>query len=196
MTLRVAGKNFDIGEALRHHIVDRINQMGSKYLNASMTGLIVIDHEGNGYKSDCTLHMKTGTSLHSDGISHDPYVSFDQAADRLEKRLRRHKQRLQSHQSAHHAAPQPIAGKKTLLQFQIQPGDGLEQYLGAWGHVLGASDDLIDMIHQHPLFANDSGQIQFNMIFPRARNYRVWVQFQRNGVVNTAHFDVPVRELE
>jgi ribosomal subunit interface protein len=110
MTLRVAGKNFDIGEALRHHIVDRINQMGSKYLNASMTGLIVIDHEGNGYKSDCTLHMKAGTSLHSDGISHDPYVSFDQAADRLEKRLRRHKQRLQSHQSSHHAAPQPIAG--------------------------------------------------------------------------------------
>jgi len=24
----------------------------------------------------------------------------------------------------------------------------------------------------------------------------VWVQFQRNGVVNTAHFDVPVSELK
>jgi hypothetical protein len=24
----------------------------------------------------------------------------------------------------------------------------------------------------------------------------VWVQFQRNGVVNTAHFDVPVEELK
>ena len=123
MTLRVAGKNFDIGEALRHHIVDRINQMGSKYLNASMTGLIVIDHEGNGYKSDCTLHMKAGTSLHSDGISHDPYVSFDQAADRLEKRLRRHKQRLQSHQSAHHAAPQPIAGTIADYVFEAPSED-------------------------------------------------------------------------
>ena len=123
MTLRVAGKNFDIGEALRHHIVDRINQMGSKYLNASMTGLIVIDHEGNGYKSDCTLHMKTGTSLHSDGISHDPYVSFDQAADRLEKRLRRHKQRLQSHQSSHHAAPQPIAGTIADYVFEAPSED-------------------------------------------------------------------------
>jgi len=26
--------------------------------------------------------------------------------------------------------------------------------------------------------------------------YRTWVQFQRDGVVNTVHFDVPVRALE
>ena len=32
--------------------------------------------------------------------------------------------------------------------------------------------------------------------FPRARTYRVWVQFQRKGVINTAHFDVPVSELK
>jgi hypothetical protein len=35
--------------------------------------------------------------------------------------------------------------------------------------------------------------MQFNLVFPRERIYRVWVQFQRNGVVNTAHFDVPVK---
>jgi hypothetical protein len=33
----------------------------------------------------------------------------------------------------------------------------------------------------------------FHVIFPRAGTYRVWVQFQREGVVNTAHFDVRVR---
>jgi hypothetical protein len=37
--------------------------------------------------------------------------------------------------------------------------------------------------------------ILFNVIFPRARTYRVWVQFQRKGVVNTAHFDIPVKQL-
>jgi len=36
--------------------------------------------------------------------------------------------------------------------------------------------------------------VRFDVVFPRARPYRVWVQFQRSGVVNTVHFDVPVDE--
>ena len=92
--------------------------------------------------------------------------------------------------------PQPIAHTKTMMFFKVTPGDGLEKYLGAWGHMLAASDDLIDMIHTHPFLADGSPNIQFNVIFPRAHTYRVWVQFQRMGVVNTAYFDVPVKDLE
>jgi Heavy metal binding domain len=91
--------------------------------------------------------------------------------------------------------PEPIAGQNTQLRFLLSTSDGLEKYLGAWGHMLAASDDLIDMAHTHPFIADGSTQIQFNLTFPRPRAYRVWVQFQRNGVVNTVHFDVPVKEL-
>ena len=90
---------------------------------------------------------------------------------------------------------QPISGSKTQMYFKVKPDEGLEKYLGAWGHMLVASDDLIDMIHEHPFIADGGPQVQFNVIFPRAKSYRVWVQFQRKGVVNTAHFDVPVKEL-
>jgi Heavy metal binding domain len=90
----------------------------------------------------------------------------------------------------------PIAGMKTLMFFHLDPADGLEQYLGSWSHMLAASDDLIDMIHDHPFVADGGPQMQFNMIFPRARTYRVWVQFQRKGVVNTAVFNIPVAELK
>jgi hypothetical protein len=34
---------------------------------------------------------------------------------------------------------------------------------------------------------------EFAVVFPRPRVYRIWVQFQREGIVNTVHFDVPVR---
>lgn len=92
--------------------------------------------------------------------------------------------------------PQPIAGMKTMLFFHFKPADGLEKYLGAWGHMLAASDDLVDMIHTHPFIADGGPQAQFNVIFPRERMYRVWVQFQRKGVVNTAAFNIPVTELK
>lgn len=92
--------------------------------------------------------------------------------------------------------PEPIAGFKTLLFFDLTPGDGLEPYLGAWGHMLAASEDLVDMIHNHPFLADGGSRVQFNLIFPRAGMYRVWVQFQRKGVVNTVAFNVPVVELK
>jgi hypothetical protein len=89
-------------------------------------------------------------------------------------------------------AAEPVAGRTTQMRFSVAPADGLEKYLGAWGHMLAVSDDLIDMIHTHPFIADGSAEMQFAVVFPRARVYRVWVQFQRHGVVNTAHFDVPV----
>jgi hypothetical protein len=92
--------------------------------------------------------------------------------------------------------PVPLAGVKTMLFFHLKSAEGLEQYLGAWAHMLAVSDDLIDLIHTHPFLADGGVQIQFNVIFPRARTYRMWVQFQRKGVVNTAVFTVPISELK
>jgi hypothetical protein len=86
-----------------------------------------------------------------------------------------------------------VAGRNTPMRFKITPGDGLEKYLGAWGHMLAVSDDLIDMMHTHPFIADGSPEIQFDLTFPRVRTYRVWVQFQRSGIVNTVHFDIPVK---
>jgi hypothetical protein len=62
--------------------------------------------------------------------------------------------------------------------------------------MLVASDDLEDLIHTHPFIADGGPDIQFNVTFPRVHGYRLWVQFQRKGVVNTARFDVPVAELK
>lgn len=90
---------------------------------------------------------------------------------------------------------QPVAGMRTQLRFTLDPANGLERYLGAWAHMLAASDDLIDMLHLHPFFGDGGPVVEFNVIFPRPRPYRVWVQFQRDGVVNTMHFDVPVHSL-
>jgi Heavy metal binding domain len=91
---------------------------------------------------------------------------------------------------------QAVAGMRTQLRFTIDPADGLEKYLGAWAHMLAASNDLIDIIHQHPYRVDEQHMVEFEMVFPRPQPYRIWVQFQRKGVVNTVHFDVPVRDLE
>ena len=90
----------------------------------------------------------------------------------------------------------PVATSRTQLRLLVRGDRPLEKYLGAWGHMLAASSDLIDMMHEHPFLADGGERVEFEMVFPRPGTYRVWVQFQSAGVVNTAHFDVPVKMLE
>ena len=90
---------------------------------------------------------------------------------------------------------QPLAGLESKLFYHLDPGVGLEPYLGAWAHMLIVSEDLIDLMHLHPFLGGGTPTIQFNVLFPRPGLYRVWAQFQREGVVNTTRFTLPVKEL-
>lgn len=90
----------------------------------------------------------------------------------------------------------PIAAQRTRLVFRLDPLDGFEPFLGAWGHLLMASGDRQDLIHTHPFLAYpERGHLQFNVIFPRPGVHRVWLQVQQSGQVRTVHFDVPVKRL-
>ena len=95
MTLRVSGKNLAIGEALRTHVHSRMDGVVAKYHAGSPTGHVTIEPEGSGYRADCTLFLKAGITLQVEAIAHEPYASFDKAADRIERRLRDHRKRQQ-----------------------------------------------------------------------------------------------------
>ncbi|HXW19893.1 MAG TPA: ribosome-associated translation inhibitor RaiA [Roseiarcus sp.] len=94
MTLRVSGKNLAIGESLRQHVLEKVESVVARYFDGTVSGHVVIAPEGSGYRSDCALHLSSGATLLAEGKAHEPYASFDQAADRVERRLRRYNKRL------------------------------------------------------------------------------------------------------
>ncbi|MBO6754745.1 MAG: ribosome-associated translation inhibitor RaiA [Roseibium sp.] len=97
MALRISGKNVDVGDALRTHITDRIEDALSKYFNGGYTGHVTLSREGAGFKTECALHLDTGIVLQVSAQDHDPRASFDLSADKIEKRLRRYKRKLKDH---------------------------------------------------------------------------------------------------
>ena len=72
MTLRVSGKNINIGEALRTHVTDRLNTLTGKYFDGAVTGHVTISPEGTGFRADCSLHLTSGMLLQADGRAQDP----------------------------------------------------------------------------------------------------------------------------
>ena len=71
MTLRVSGKNLDIGEALRQHVLEKVETTVARYFTGSVGGHVVMTREGSGYRSDCTLRLSSGLSLHAEGRGRD-----------------------------------------------------------------------------------------------------------------------------
>jgi hypothetical protein len=58
---------------------------------------VIVEREGTGFRTDCTLHLTSGVTLQAEATAHDAYQSSDRAAERIEKRLRRYKRRLKDH---------------------------------------------------------------------------------------------------
>src|SRR5215213_11550294 len=94
MTLRVSGKNLDIGEALRSLVEQRVAAALVKYFDGGYSGHVTVARDGTGFRTDCVLHLASGMTLEASGAAGDAYASFDQTADRIERRLRRYKRRL------------------------------------------------------------------------------------------------------
>jgi ribosomal subunit interface protein len=94
MPFRVSGKNIDLGEALRARINSRVSEATAKYFDGGFSGHVTIGKDGFGFRTECVIHLDSGVVLEVDAFAPDAYSSADQAALRIEKRLRRYKRRL------------------------------------------------------------------------------------------------------
>ena len=107
MGLRISGKNMDIGEALRAQAVSRISTAVAKYFDGGFDGHVTMEREGSGFRTDCAIHLDTGIVLQTEGSAQAPHLSFEAAAERIEKRLRRYKRRLKEHHHGRHVEATP-----------------------------------------------------------------------------------------
>ena len=101
MPFRVSGKNIDLGETLRERVNLRIAEATAKYFDGGFSGHVTIGKEGFGFRAECVIHLDSGIMLEAEALAADAYASADQAAERIEKRLRRYKRRLKDHQASH-----------------------------------------------------------------------------------------------
>jgi len=81
-----------------------------------------------------------------------------------------------------------------------EPVTNLQRYLGAFGHAMMLSEDMIEHVHAHPeqmlegtdVTEGGGPDLVFHALFPKPGHYRIWLQFQRNNVLSTMPFTVRV----
>jgi ribosomal subunit interface protein len=118
MQVQVTGKHVDVGEALRSRVSDELSTSIGKYFDRGGGADVVVSREGQAFKVDCAVTLASGQQLTAHGLGGDAHVAFDAALAKMDKRIRRYKNRLKDHHGAALAKQQ-----ETAAYFVLQPFD-------------------------------------------------------------------------
>jgi len=123
MQLSVKGKQIDVGDALRQHVNEQLSEIVGKFFGDSLDAQVTFSREAHLFRADITVHAGRGIMLQSNGSAAEPYPAFDQAAERIAERLRRHKNRLKKHHQETQAPESVVAQSFVLNAEQADASD-------------------------------------------------------------------------
>ena len=128
LTVQVAGRHVDLGEALRQRITDELNANVGKYFERGGQADVTVGKDRYAFFTDIVLHLSTGQQLVVRGLGHDAHASFSAGLEKIEGRLRRYKRRLKNH----HAQPSAKV-EATAYVVMRSPDDDDSLFEDDWG---------------------------------------------------------------
>ncbi|WP_343564120.1 ribosome hibernation-promoting factor, HPF/YfiA family [Kiloniella sp. b19] len=127
MQLSVKGKQLDVGDALRTHIEESLSVILNKYFGDALEVDVTLTKDAYLYRATVVAHVSKGIRLEANGEAGEPYPAFDLAAERLSKRLRRHKRKLRDHKPE--GGREAINAQHYILAGEADHSDDAEEEL-------------------------------------------------------------------
>ncbi|QLF69185.1 ribosome-associated translation inhibitor RaiA [Peteryoungia desertarenae] len=184
MSVRVSGKHMEIGETFRQRIEDRISDAVTKYFDGGYSGQVVVTKSQSRFSADCLVHLDTGANLHAAGEANDPQVAFDNAFERVEKRLRRYKRKLKDHHAngvgmssveVAYTVMDPVADDVEEVPEDFAPTIVAESTRKLQTMSVATAVMALDMTDEPILLFRSPGQEEINIVYRRHDGNIGWI---------------------
>lgn len=98
MQFQIQGQHFDVGDALREYVADKLETLNEKYFNHGIEASTTFSREGGHLvRAHISFQVGKGILIQADAQAGDAHSAFDQACERVAKQLRRYKRKLRDH---------------------------------------------------------------------------------------------------
>ena len=150
----------------------------------------MFEREGSGYRADCTVHLDTGIVLQASANEQEAKPSFDAAADRIEKRLRRYKRKLKDHHATEPREAAYVVFSSTEedeeLHEDFSPVVIAETSTNLKTMTVGMAVMQLDLIEAPVVMFRNAGNGHVNVVYRRADGHIGWVDpsLAGNGTSN------------
>ena len=95
MNVEVTGQHVEITNALRDYVVKKLKRV-ERHLDTMTAAHVVLTLENLSHKAEGTLHLSKAT-VHAEASAQDMYAAIDALADKLDRQVLRHKEKMTNH---------------------------------------------------------------------------------------------------
>ncbi len=190
MEIRVSGHQVDTGEALRAHVEERLNGLADKYFSRAISAQVTFGKGPHDYSFTCDIvaHMPQGVILKGTAQAAEARPAFEQAADRIERQLRRYKRRLKDRSAAQaQAMAEEVDAGYTVFapppeeeELADNPPVVAETRVDIPDASVSDAVMLLDLRDTNALLFRNSGTGRFNMVYRRGDGTIGWVEPRRD----------------
>jgi putative sigma-54 modulation protein len=95
MQLQLSGHHVDLTPPLRTYVEKKIGRIVQRF-DRLLDVQCILSVEKLRHKAEATVRLQ-GATIHADAVDEDMYAAIDAMADRLQRRVRKHKERARDH---------------------------------------------------------------------------------------------------
>jgi len=95
MNLQISGHHLEITPALHDYVTSKLERVTRHFDNVIDVN-VILSVEKLKQKAEVTVHL-SGKDIYVESIDEDLYAAIDSLADKLDRQIQKHKQKLQDH---------------------------------------------------------------------------------------------------
>lgn len=186
MDIRVSGHQMDTGDALKAHANERLGMIVEKYFGGALSSQVTFSKAPTAaFRCDIVAHVMQGLILKGAAVAHDAHVALDQAAEKIDKQLRRNKRRLKGY---HEQFAYAIRTEEAAYTVFAEPAEDNEEVTAEAPVVIAetrvdvpeatVSDAVVmlDLRNTNALLFKNAGTGRHNMVYRRGDGSIGWVE--------------------
>jgi putative sigma-54 modulation protein len=120
MNITVTGRHLDVTPALKNYVEGRVNHL-ARYSTSATEASVTLTVEKYRHQAEIEVNVN-GVLIQAKEETPEMYASIDQAVEKIERQLKKHKDRLHNHR----ARPEPLNGEEAATE-AVKPGRELRR---------------------------------------------------------------------
>lgn len=184
MDIRVSGHQVDTGAALQTHAEEKLATVVGKVFARAISSQVTFSRAPQGaFRCDIITYVTQGLVLKGGAVAQDAHVALDQAADKIDKQLRRYKRRIKDrHDQAAHALREEEAAYVVFREEADteEPSDApvviAETRVDVPEATVSDAVMMLDLRNTNALLFKNAGTGRHNMVYRRGDGSIGWVE--------------------